>query len=104
CVGNCLGTGVPPVDDIKTAVGLALGVGDIADCAGIAGEDQVITVDDIIGAVDTILGTCAASTPTPTPTTTPTVEGAPTGTVTPTSAPGPIIFTIAGTGIPGLNG
>lgn len=61
CVGDCTGGGQVTVDEILTAVNIALGNAAVADCpAGDANHDGQITVDEILTAVNNALNACHA--------------------------------------------
>ena len=55
------------MDEILALVDIALGQADVSICiAGDASGDDLITVDEIIGAVNNALNGCPLGTPTPT--------------------------------------
>jgi hypothetical protein len=61
CVGDCTGNGQVTVDEILTAVNIALGNATVANCsAGDRNQDGQITVDEILMAVNNALNGCDA--------------------------------------------
>jgi hypothetical protein len=59
CVGDCGGDGQVSVDEIITAVNIALGNRDVQDCpAADANNDGQVTVDEIVTAVNNALNGC----------------------------------------------
>jgi hypothetical protein len=61
CTGDCGNTGTVTVTDILTMVDIALGTAQLSTCTnGDANGDQVITVDEILQAVNNALAGCPA--------------------------------------------
>jgi hypothetical protein len=68
CTGDCDGNGTVTIEELITAVNIALGLLPLSACpAADGGGDGQVTIDDLISAVDNALNGCAA-TPTATPT------------------------------------
>lgn len=64
CPGDCDGSGSVTVDEITLLVSAALGTQDVALCpAGDRNEDQLVTVDEILAAVNGGLKGCPAGEP-----------------------------------------
>lgn len=62
CAGDCDFSGEVSVDEIITAVNIALGTREVGDCtAADANRDQQVTVEEIIAAVNNALGGCSAA-------------------------------------------
>lgn len=111
CPGDCDGGGVVDLAEIRLAVSIALRLAPLVDCEeAYEGDDDAITVDEIVLAVTQHLEACGFRPPTPTattqatatptgPTATATATAAdtptagdtplPTSTATPTATPGP---------------
>jgi hypothetical protein len=88
CVGDCNDDGGVTIHELVLMVGVALGNFPMSDCeAGDANGDRKCTIDEMVGAVASVLNGCGApgsptatprpSTPTPTPTLTPRGHGVP---------------------------
>lgn len=59
CVGDCDGSGAVTVDEVILGVNIVLGERTVAECSGLDGNsDRVITVDELITAVNHILLGC----------------------------------------------
>jgi subtilase family serine protease len=59
CVGDCNGDGVVTVDEVLTAVNIALGAEPVSQCPGLdANGDGIVTVDELLQAVDNALNGC----------------------------------------------
>jgi hypothetical protein len=59
CVGDCNLDGTVTVDEIVTAVNIALGTRNVADCLPADGNsDGQVTVDEIVTAVNNALTGC----------------------------------------------
>ena len=69
CPGDCNGDGVVTIDELISAVNIALDNSTVAGCPNADSDaDGSVTIDEIIAAVDNALNRCpAAETPTPTP-------------------------------------
>jgi hypothetical protein len=61
CIGDCDGDGVVSIDEIMTAVNIALGTADASVCGSLAANGEV-TVATILTAVDEALNGCPAGT------------------------------------------
>jgi hypothetical protein len=67
CIGDCNGDGMVTIDELITAVNIALGLQPLSACPAVdGGGDGQVTIDDLIRAVDSALNGCPA-TPTATP-------------------------------------
>lgn len=107
CAGDCDGSGLVSIAELVAAVGIALG-GEPSACAAADGNsDGAIQINELIGAVRSVLTDCAplpptatstaadsrtaTQSPTPSPTgtvsATPTISGTPSQTGTPTATP-----------------
>jgi len=115
CVGDCNGSNTVDTPEVVTGVRIVLGEFAPSSCAALERGETPIGVDNLVAAVGNILFHCPEATISPsvepTATATPTLEATIPATSTETAAPsptptlaGPIIFTIAGNGIAGLNG
>jgi hypothetical protein len=61
CTGDCSGDGTVTVDEILKGVGIALGNADLATCAAVnANNDDVVTIDEVLAAVTSVLTGCTA--------------------------------------------
>lgn len=91
CDGDCGGDGAVTVDEVVTGVNLALGLGDLSQCAAFDRDASgAVTVDEIIAAVTNALQGCAVVTPAATPTATATATpGSSTGPTLPNPRPTP---------------
>ena len=92
CLGDCNGDGTVSVDELISAVNIALGNSGVAVCLNADGNaDGGVTIDEILTAVNNALNGCpAAGTATPTPTATrPPVAPSVTPTATPSAPPIP---------------
>lgn len=96
CAGDCSGDGQVAVNELVTAVSIALATRPLTDCpAADADGNGELTITDLITAVNNALGSCPAATPTrtatrtltPTRTPTPTNSASPSDTPTSTSTP-----------------
>jgi hypothetical protein len=59
CVGDCNGDGTVTINELVSAVGVALGSGDLATCPAVdANGDGVVTVDELVAAVTDALSGC----------------------------------------------
>ena len=59
CLGDCNGDGEVSVDEIITAVNIALGTRPVDDCRAADGNlDQQVTVEEIVTAVNNALVGC----------------------------------------------
>jgi hypothetical protein len=60
CTGDCNGDGMVTVDELLTAVNIALGAADRSTCtAADANSDGAVTVDELLAIVNDILNDCA---------------------------------------------
>ena len=59
CAGDCNGDGAVTVDELVTAVGIALGGTPLARCPAVnVEEDTMVTINELIGAVNNALAGC----------------------------------------------
>lgn len=73
CVGDCDGDGRVGLNEVITAVGIALGHATVDACLDADPDgDGVTTLNELVAAVRSSLDKCGAPTPTPQPTPTPT--------------------------------
>ncbi|MCX8071181.1 MAG: OmcA/MtrC family decaheme c-type cytochrome [Candidatus Binatia bacterium] len=88
CVSDCNGDGEVTVDEVVTAVNIALGSAAIAACpAADSNGDQTVSIEEILQAVIAVLQGCPQASPTATPTA---AEPTPTPTIAPFS-PSPTV-------------
>ena len=87
CVGDCDGNGVVMVNELIRGVEIALGNADVEECPAFdVNEDGMVTLNELIAAVNSALSGCIAGEPSPTPSDTPV---APTATSTPATSDTP---------------
>lgn len=96
CVGDCNGDGAVSINELITAVNIALGNRDLEDCPNADGNGNGgIGINELIQAVNNASKGCGP-TPTPQATSTPTATATlPGPTATPTTAVGPMITLFA---------
>ncbi len=69
CAGDCNGDGVVSINELITAVNIALGSRDIEDCRNADGNgDDAIAINELVRAVNSALSGCDSVDPTPTAT------------------------------------